>query len=140
VTEDDLPIFYDHQRDPVANRMAAFQPRERDAFMTHWASILRDTSGVERTIELDGTVVGYVVLFGFEGRREVGYWIGREFWGRGVATRALSAFLDEVTERPIYAGVAKTNVASIRVLEKCGFTAMETSDEGHIGEVLLRLG
>jgi RimJ/RimL family protein N-acetyltransferase len=140
VTEDDLPIFYDHQRDPVANRMAAFQPRERDAFMTHWASILRDTSGVERTIELDGTVVGYVVLFGFEGRREVGYWIGREFWGRGVATRALSAFLDEVTERPIYAGVAKTNVASIRVLEKCGFTAMETSDEEHVGEVLLRLG
>ena len=32
VTEDDLPIFFDHQRDPVANRMAAFPARERDAF------------------------------------------------------------------------------------------------------------
>jgi RimJ/RimL family protein N-acetyltransferase len=140
VSEDDLPIFFDHQRDPVANGMAAFPPRERDAFMTHWGSILRDASVIVRTIELDGDVAGNVVLFGFEGRREVGYWIGREFWGRGVATRALSAFMQEVEERPIYAGVAETNVASIRVLEKCGFTAMETSDEEHVGEVLLRLG
>jgi len=108
--------------------------------MTHWGSILRDASVIVRTIELDGDVAGNVVLFGFEGRREVGYWIGREFWGRGVATRALSAFMQEVEERPIYAGVAETNVASIHVLEKCGFTAMETSDEEHVGEVLLRLG
>jgi RimJ/RimL family protein N-acetyltransferase len=140
VTEDDLPIFFEHQRDPVANRMAAFPPRERDAFLTHWGSILRDASGVVRTIELDGDVAGNVCLFGFEGRREVGYWIGREFWGRGVATRALSAFLHEVEERPIYAGVTETNVASIRVLDKCGFTAVETDDEEHAGEILLRLG
>jgi RimJ/RimL family protein N-acetyltransferase len=140
VSEDDLPIFFEHQRDPVANRMAAFPPRERDAFMTHWGSILRDASVIVRTIELDGDVAGNVVLFGFEGRREVGYWIGREFWGRGVATRALSAFLHEVAERPIHAGVAETNVASIRVLEKCGFMAVETSDEEHAGEVLMRLG
>ena len=140
MTEDDLPIFFEHQRDPVANRMAAFPPRERDAFMTHWGSILRDASVVVRTIELDGDVAGNVVLFGFEGRREVGYWIGREFWGRGVATRALSAFLHEVSERPIYAGVAEANAASIRVLEKCGFTAVGTGDEEHAGEVLLRLG
>ena len=140
VTEDDLPIFFEHQRDPVANRMAAFPPRERDAFMTHWRSILRDASGIVRTIELDGVVAGNVVLFGFEGRREVGYWIGREFWGRGVATRALSAFMQEVEERPIYAGVAETNVASIRVLEKCGFAVAEANAEEHPGEVLMLLG
>ena len=131
VTEDDLPVFYEHQRDPIAHRMAAFSPRERDAFMAHWGSILRDASGVHRTIELDGAVAGFVILFGFEGRRE--------FWGRGVATRALAAFLDEVSERPIYAGVADTNVASIRVLEKCGFTVAEANAEEHPGEVLMRL-
>ena len=119
--------------------MAAFPPREREAFMTHWGSILRDPSGVHRTIELDGTVAGFVVLFGFEDRREVGYWVGREFWGRGVATRALVAFLDEVSERPIYAGVAETNVASIRVLEKCGFTVAEADAEEHPGAVLMLL-
>jgi len=119
--------------------MAAFPPRERDAFMEHWGSILQDASGVHRTIELDGAVAGFVVLFGFEGRREVGYWVGREFWGRGIATRALAAFLDEVPERPIYAGVAETNVASIRVLEKCGFTVAEANAEEHPGEVLMLL-
>ena len=139
VTEDDLPVFYEHQRDPIAYSMAAFSPRERDAFMAHWGSILRDASSVNRTIELDGTVAGYVVLFGFESRREVGYWVGREFWGRGIATRALGAFLDEVSERPIYAGVAETNVASIRVLEKCGFTVAEASAEDHAGEVMMLL-
>jgi RimJ/RimL family protein N-acetyltransferase len=69
----------------------------------------------------------------------VGYWVGREFWGRGIATRALAAFLDEVSERPIYAGVADTNLASIRVLEKCGFTVAESNAEEHPGEVLMLL-
>jgi RimJ/RimL family protein N-acetyltransferase len=49
------------------------------------------------------------------------YWLGNEFWGRGIATEALAAFLQIVTTRPIYAGVAKDNAASIRVLQKCGF-------------------
>jgi RimJ/RimL family protein N-acetyltransferase len=118
--------------------MAAFPPRDRDAFMAHWTTILRDASGV-RTVLLDGEVAGNVVAFDYEGHREVGYWIGRAFWGKGVATSALRAFLAEVNERPIYAGVAEGNVASIRVLEKCGFTISEASagDEG--GHVLMRL-
>jgi len=139
VTEDDLPIFFEHQRDPEANRMATFPPRDRDAFMAHWTTILRDASGDVRTVLLDGEVAGNVVAFDYEGHREVGYWIGRAFWGKGVATSALRAFLAEVNERPIYAGVAEGNVASIRVLEKCGFTISEASagDEG--GHVLMRL-
>ena len=36
VTEEDLPIFFEHQRDAVALRMAAFSSRERDASLTHW--------------------------------------------------------------------------------------------------------
>src|ERR671911_2695817 len=119
-------------RMPMAGNLLG-EARARDAFMRQWGSILRDPSVIVRTIELDGDVAGNVVLFGFEGRREVGYWIGRAFWGRGVATRALSAFLHEVTERPIYAGVAETNVASIRVLNKCGFTVVKTSGEGRAG-------
>lgn len=140
MTEDDLPVFFDHQQDPEANRMAAFPPRERDAFMTHWHTILQDVTGVVRTVLLDGQVAGNVVAFDFEGRREVGYWIGRRFWGKGVATRALRTFLAEVTERPIYAGVAEGNVASIRVLEKCGFTISEAPAGDEDGHVLMRLG
>ena len=140
VTEDDLPVFFEHQRDPEANRMAAFPPRDRDVFMAHWATILRDASDFVRTVLLDGEVAGNVVAFDYEGRREVGYWIGRAFWGKGVATRALRSFLAEVTERPIYAGVAEHNVASIRVLEKCGFTISEAQAGDEDGHVLMRLG
>jgi RimJ/RimL family protein N-acetyltransferase len=50
------------------------------------------------------------------------YWLGREFWGKGIATLALSQFLKLVGERPVFAYVATHNIASIRVLEKCGFS------------------
>ena len=140
VSEDDLPIFFEHQQDPEANRLAAFPSRERDAFMTHWHTILNNAAADVRTVLLDGQVAGNVVAFDFEGRREVGYWIGRTFWGKGVATRALRAFLEEVTERPLYAGVVEHNVASIRVLEKCGFTISEDQAGDEDGHVLMRLG
>lgn len=126
VVEDDLTVFFEHQRDPVAARMAAFPPRDREAFMAHWARILVDEQLLARTILVDGRVAGNVVSWEHDRRRLVGYWVGRGFWGRGVATRALSRFLEEVGTRPLYAFVAVHNVASIRVLEKCGF---RVSDE-----------
>jgi RimJ/RimL family protein N-acetyltransferase len=61
------------------------------------------------------------VSFMNAGEREVGYWIGREFWGRGIATLALAGFLRLEERRPLHARVVRHNVASIKVLEKCGF-------------------
>jgi RimJ/RimL family protein N-acetyltransferase len=84
-------------------------------------------------------VAGNVVSWDQAGRRLVGYWMGREFWGRGVATRALSAFVTELMERPLHARVAKDNVASLRVLEKCGFTIAGEDDTGDVEEFLLTL-
>ena len=52
----------------------------------------------------------------------MGYWIGKEYWGRGIASIALAEFLLLQNSRPLYAHVAKHNKASLRVLEKCGFT------------------
>ncbi|PYQ34013.1 MAG: hypothetical protein DMF55_10480, partial [Acidobacteria bacterium] len=75
----------------------------------------------KKTILFDGRVAGNIVSFQQLGRPLVGYWIGKEYWGRGIATRALSEFLNHVTARPLHARVAKHNRASIRVLEKCGF-------------------
>jgi RimJ/RimL family protein N-acetyltransferase len=124
VAEADLPIFFEFQLDPEANYMAAFtakDPSDRAAFMAHWAKILADDSIVKRTIIHDGQVVGSIVRFEQDGKPEVGYWIGKEHWGKGIATSALSQFLNVVTERPLYAAAARDNVASIRVLEKCGF-------------------
>jgi len=123
VVPEDLPTFFQHQLEPEGIQMAAFAPRDRDAFMAHWrTSVLGDDSVDKKTILVDGQVAGNVVSFERDGVREVGYWIGREYWGKGVASRALSAFLGHVGVRPLYAHVAKHNVASRRVLEKCGFT------------------
>lgn len=143
-TEDDLPAFFEFQRDPVANEMAAFPARDHEAFMEHWrVNILGDAAVRNRTILYDGVVAGNIGCWGTFEERLVGYWIARELWGKGIATRALSLFLLDVGERPLYAHAAKHNVGSIRVLEKCGFAIVreQTVEEsgGRIDEVVLRL-
>jgi len=125
VTEEDLPIFFAQQLDPDANRMAAFtakDPADRAAFTAHWAKILGDAGITIKTILFAGQVAGHVLSHGWFGEPEISFWLGREYWGRGLATKALSAFLGCVKTRPLYARAAKDNLASLRVLEKCGFT------------------
>lgn len=141
VADDDLPIFFEHQRDPDACRMAAFPSREREAFDAHWAKIRADPCSTIRTIVFDGRVAGNICAWEMSGLTFVGYWIGRDLWGKGVATRALRLFLDVVTARPIHAHVATANAGSIRVLEKCGFIpvegSLETGADG-VEEILYR--
>ena len=127
VVDDDLAVFFEYQLDPEANRMAAFSardPADRADFMAKWTRILADESTPIQTIVLDGRVAGHVFCWTDEalGRPEVSYWIGKDFWGQGIATRALAMFLDRVSERPLLGRAAADNVASLRVLEKCGFT------------------
>jgi RimJ/RimL family protein N-acetyltransferase len=122
VQESDLATFYAHQLDPEATRMAAFPSRDWDAFTAHWAKIMTSTTGTIQTVIFDESVAGNIGCWEDSGEKLVGYWIGREYWGKGIATAALSEFLKRVLDRPLVARVAKHNVASIRVLEKCGFT------------------
>ena len=146
VTEGDLPTLFEHQMEPDASVMAAFPTRDRDAFMAHWTKILGDDAVAKKTILFDGQVAGYIVSFERSGERLVGYWIGKAFWGKGVATRALAAFLGCVDARPLFAHVAKHNLASIRVLEKCGFTicgedrTSSSAGGDEVEEFILRLG
>jgi len=125
VVEDDLPIFFEQQLNPEANTMAAFtakDPTNREAFTAHWNRILADATVIIKTIVFDGHVVGQVLSYEESGKPEVSYWIGKEYWGQGFATRALSDFLAQANKtRPIYARAAKDNIGSLRVLEKCGF-------------------
>ncbi len=122
----DLPIFFDQQLDAEANWMAAFtrkDPADRDAFMTHCTKILEDKATTNQTILFNGSVAGSVSSYVDEDEHlEVTYWIGKLYWGKGIATRALSAFLEHNKLRPVYARAAKDNTGSLRALEKCGFT------------------
>ncbi|MCB0256644.1 MAG: GNAT family N-acetyltransferase [Anaerolineae bacterium] len=148
VTADDLPVFFEHQLDPEAVWMAAFGAagiQDWDAFTARWTRALTDDTRVERTILWNDQVAGSVSSFTLFGDLAVGYWIGRDYWGKGIATRGLAAFLEIVTVRPLYARAAKDNIGSRRVLEKCGF-AVVGEDKGYahvrgeeIEEVVLRL-
>ena len=194
----DLPLFFEHQRDPIAVAMVAFNSRDRAAFDQHWAKLLADDSCLKKTIIVvsavsaendvasavsaengvasavsaendvasavsaengvvsavsaendvvsavlaENQVAGNIGSWTSEGKREIGYWIDRAFWGCGVATEALSAFLSLEQIRPLHAGVAKHNVASIRVLQKCGFkihSVDEASNDTDASHVLLTL-
>lgn len=125
VREADLPLFFEQQLDPEANIMAAFvaeDPTDREAFRGHWARILSDASITTLTIVVDGQVAGHIASFEQFGKPSVSYWLGRDYWGRGIATRALAELLRRIPTRPLYARAAKDNRGSLRVLEKCGFT------------------
>jgi RimJ/RimL family protein N-acetyltransferase len=132
VHDADLPIFFEHQRDPDAYQMAAFSAREYEPFMAHWAKIRSTPPVMIQTILCDEQVAGNILCFEEAGKQEVGYWLGKDFWGRGVATQALGEFLKQVPQRPLYAFVAKHNLGSRRVLEKCGFAVCEVEAEGFL--------
>ncbi len=144
----DLPVLFEQQSDPEARHMAAFTdegPLDLEAFIARRSANMSDPRNTMHTIVVDGQVAGNLVSYLEDEHREVGYWLGKPFWGRGIATRALQQFLAIVTTRPLYARAAKDNLASLRVLEKCGFTrygsewSYSNARGETIEEVLLKL-
>ncbi len=121
VERPDLPVIFDFQLDSQANDLAATHPRNASDFYAHWDKALADPTIVARSILVGDSVAGSISCFPSEERDSVGYWIGKEFWGQGIATRALELLLLEIPTRPLHARVAVTNIASLRVLQKCGF-------------------
>jgi RimJ/RimL family protein N-acetyltransferase len=127
IRDADLPVFFTQMQDPEAVRMAAFtaeDPTDRARFDAHWARIRSDPGVLNRTVVSaadPGEVLGHAAVYGPPDEREVTYWIGRPHWGRGAATAALRTLLTLAPERPLYARAAADNLASLRVLAKCGF-------------------
>jgi RimJ/RimL family protein N-acetyltransferase len=144
VEESDLRVLFEHQREPEANRMAAFPPRDWHAFTAHWrTNVIGNASVRKKTILFNGEVAGNIVSWEKSGKRLLGYWIGRAYWGKGVATAAVTEFVREhEATRPLFAYVALANLGSIRVLEKCGFHRVgePTTDPDGVEELLMQLG
>jgi RimJ/RimL family protein N-acetyltransferase len=146
--DEDLEVLFGQWADPVAAHMAAFTApdhMDRGAFERRWSRLRADETVMNRVIVVEGEVAGTIGSWGEPGEREVTYWIGRSHWGKGIATCALEAFLTLDPSRPLHARIAHDNVASRRVLEKCGFRAIAT-DRGfaearsrEIEEIVLRL-
>lgn len=117
----DLETFFRQQLDPAPHRLIGTVMRDRDDFMAHWEKHRKNPSVRLMAILANGAVAGHVVSYVADEKREVGYWLGSEFSGQGIATHALQLFLKAHRERPVYAHVAEQNPASARILEKCGF-------------------
>ncbi len=130
VIHSDLPIFFEQQLDPRANHMAAFtasDPTDREAFLARWTMMLANETILIRTILAGDEVAGHVLRYEEMGRPEVSYWLGKAYWGRGIASQALASFVTQLPERPLFARVAQDNLASLRVLQKNGFRIVGTA-------------
>jgi RimJ/RimL family protein N-acetyltransferase len=148
VRDGDLPFFWEHLSDPEAQRIAAFTGEyhyDRALFDSHWARIRPNPDNLIRTVLAADEVVGHASVYGPPDEREVTYWIDRAYWGRGVATAALTALIGLVGTRPLGARAAADNTGSVRVLRKCGFVitghdrGCARARGGEIDEVLLTL-
>lgn len=129
--EEDLPALFEIQLDEEARHQAAFVAKasqDRGAYIEKHLGHLHDAAITNRAIELDGELVGSLASFPVEGDIEITYWIRRDIWGRGVATAAVAALLEEVTVRPLHARVVDDNQGSIRVLERNGFVRTGSED------------
>ncbi len=140
VRSEDIPIFHGYQADAEASALAGVPTRDAQAYEAHWAKLRADPQVLLRTIVTDeGVVAGQLLSFPREGIREIGYWLGREFWGRGLATSSLAEFLELVEERPVHGVVTEANVASRRVLERNGFVLVERREGEGDGPPMLVL-
>lgn len=126
VREDDLPRMFEIQLDPVANAMAVTYPRSHSNFVTHWLDSLQSPEVTARIISVNDQLAGWIAGYPCEEVTMIGYWLDQPFWGRGIATASLQLLLQELPSRPLFARVAVSNPASVRVLEKCGFRKSHT--------------
>ena len=136
IEPDDLPRMYEFNLDPDANRLAGTIPRSIDAFKANWENALADSNVVAKAISVGDVLAGYISCFKRDGIHSVGYWVGKNFWGQGIASRALELLLNEVRIRPLHAQVATSNRASLRVLQKHGFVIqrvqLEPADDRYL--------
>ncbi|HSB11956.1 MAG TPA: GNAT family N-acetyltransferase [Blastocatellia bacterium] len=96
----------------------------------HWIQIANPTTPITNfAIVVDDSAVGAIGLAlkedVFRRSAEIGYWLGEEYWGRGIVTEAVRAVTDYAFATfdlcRVYAGVFEWNLGSMRVLEKAGY-------------------
>ncbi|HTW74745.1 MAG TPA: GNAT family N-acetyltransferase [Steroidobacteraceae bacterium] len=119
VADQDVAAFWaNHQ----GNRPDEATSAHQEAFAARWRSALNNRHAPIETIVVGGQAVGYIAYFRRKDLPEISYELGRLHWGKGFATAALRQFLGEIAERQLHARAAKDDAASIRVLQKCGFS------------------
>jgi [ribosomal protein S5]-alanine N-acetyltransferase len=130
--EEDLKTLYQIQTNKEANYMAAFtslESAQENNYIAKYSKFLNEPTINLQTIKIGEQIIGSISKFEMNNENEITYWIDKEFWGKGITTAALALFLQSEYARPIYGRTAFDNIASQKVLEKCGFIKTGT-DKG----------
>lgn len=132
--ESDAPACFKYAADPLVGPPAGWPPHRDEADS---ARIIRQLLAVPETWALalkeTGEPVGCIGLkcgantdlTDRQDECELGYWLGRPYWGQGLMPEAVRAVLRHAFEdlgmRAVWCGYYEGNVRSLRVQEKCGF-------------------
>jgi RimJ/RimL family protein N-acetyltransferase len=144
----DLAILFLFQLDPQAAYLAAFMPKDftnKVAYLKKFTRFLRDPTIHMQTILVAGAIASSIAKFELAGKAELTYWLDRGYWGKGIATAALTQFLTLEPTRPLIGRVAFDNIGSQRVLEKAGFvkirkdTGFASARQAEIAEFIYQL-
>lgn len=135
VQPDDLPALLAINGDPEVTRFLPYRRWGDLADAQAWLArmqALRDDAGAAQLVlqrKADAAVLGTLLLFRPDlanGRAEIGYVLGRAFWGQGWMRQAVAAAcrhaFTQLAVRRIEAEVNPANVASCAVLRRVGFT------------------
>jgi ribosomal-protein-alanine N-acetyltransferase len=125
----DLGTFFLFQLNEESNYMAAFTAKDlsdREAYFEKWGRLIADPAIHMQSIEVEGELVGSLLIWLMGDEPQIAYGVGRQYWGRGIASEGLRMFLKLEPRRPLYGRVAFDNLRSQRVLEKCGFVRSGT--------------
>lgn len=123
-TRDDLETLFAFQTNKDGIWMAAFtakDPADKEFYMQKWTRFVEDPGISMQTLWLDNKIVGSFIHFDVIEETNVSYWIDQPYWGKGLATEGLKAFIEGSVKRPLFARTAYDNYGSQKVLEKCGF-------------------
>lgn len=127
LSQEDAPEVFEWASDKIVNRFLPYQPYKSVAQVRKWIASIEDEDYEFGFFLKDG---GKCIGSGSIGRNQngdydLGYNFNRNYWGRGYATEAGKALIDwayhQLGARSFASNHAIENVASGRVIEKCGF-------------------
>lgn len=136
--ESDAEALYAYAKDPLVGPAAGWKPHTS---VENSREIIRGVLSANETYAIvwkeSGEPIGSIGLhfksdLAKEGEPELGYWVARPFWGRGIAPEAATILLDhaffDLGFEKVWCGYYDGNEKSRRVQEKLGFVHQWTSD------------
>ncbi len=128
-------------------------PQDRTK-LVDWTALASELNGegevAVAAVMIDGRAAGIVAINWLRGARNLGYWLGRPHWGRGLMSEAvetmLSWFFAHHTDLFVLSGAIEGNASSLRILDKLGFievaesTMMSQALGRRVGHIDVMLG